>query len=175
MKRVVLVLCAVMLSASACYAETAKDAVRALKKLEARCQAGISYRDYAPALGDAKFDVNMYIESDEAKNAPELSESIKSAISHYEYANSFWAIKFRERRVVDFIDMESIGAKSFLQRYPNPDNNIFAEIQNGFWGGMVKKLHIGMGVQYIFKHAAIETDKSMKLLARAPGNETATK
>ena len=65
---------------SIAFGQSAKDAIRALKKLEARVEAGISYKDYAPALGDAKFEVNLFLESPEAKEMPRLSEAVKKTI-----------------------------------------------------------------------------------------------
>jgi hypothetical protein len=52
---------------SICYAQSAKEAVRALPKLQARVEAGISYRDYSPALGDALFEVKLFLQSPGAK------------------------------------------------------------------------------------------------------------
>ena len=56
------------------YADNTKDAVMALKKMEARVQSGISYRDYGNALADAKFPVNLFMESIEVKKNPELTD-----------------------------------------------------------------------------------------------------
>jgi len=55
-------------------ADSAKDGIIALKKLQAKCQTGISYRDYSNALGEAKFPVNMYTESEESKKYPDLTQ-----------------------------------------------------------------------------------------------------
>lgn len=73
--------------------EAAREALRALKKLEARVQVGISYRDYGPALGDAQFEVNQFLESPEAKEKSELAESIASVLGHYQFANVVWRHK----------------------------------------------------------------------------------
>jgi len=76
------------------FAQSAKEAIYALKKLEARVQSGISYRDYSSALGEAKFPVNMFIESADAKKAPELTASINKAMAHYEFVGAIWNAKF---------------------------------------------------------------------------------
>lgn len=85
------------------HAQPAKDAIMALKKLEARVQAGISYREYGPALGEAKFPVNIFSESDDAKKYPELLDSVNKTMKHYEYAGKAWPIKFSKysRGLVD--------------------------------------------------------------------------
>jgi hypothetical protein len=36
------------------FGRSVKDALMALKKVEARCQTGIAYRDYASTPGEAK-------------------------------------------------------------------------------------------------------------------------
>jgi hypothetical protein len=77
------------------FGQSAKEAIRALKKLEARVQVGISYRDYAPALGDAQFEVNLFLESPEAKSKSELSQSIKKAMELYLQANTIWGEKVK--------------------------------------------------------------------------------
>ena len=79
------------------FAQSAKEAVFGLKKLQARCQSGISYNDYSNALADAKFPVNLFMESKEAKKNPELTDSINRVMKHYEYAGGLWNIKISDR------------------------------------------------------------------------------
>jgi hypothetical protein len=45
------------------HGRSEKDAVLALKKLQAKIQEGISYMDYRNALGEAKFPLNIFLES----------------------------------------------------------------------------------------------------------------
>ena len=71
-------------------AQSAKEALLGLKKLQARVQSGVSYRDYGQALGEAKFPVNLYLESMESSKNPELTDSIKKAIAHYEFVRMVW-------------------------------------------------------------------------------------
>ena len=66
-KLIVLAMVIGLLISNICYAQSAKDAVRALQKFQARIEVGISYRDYAPALGDVKFEVNQFLRSPEAQ------------------------------------------------------------------------------------------------------------
>lgn len=76
------------------FAQSAKEAILALKKIESRCQSGISYADYDPAVGDAKVPVSLFLESEEAKRSPELTDSMNKVISHYEYAGKIWQLRF---------------------------------------------------------------------------------
>ena len=79
-----------MLSVPA-FGQSAKEAIKALKKLEARCETGTNYRDYVNAMVDAKFEVNLFLEGSEAKSSPpSLVESITNAMRAYEKAKDDW-------------------------------------------------------------------------------------
>ena len=54
------------------HAQSAKDALMGLKKIQARTQAR-SYNDYSNAVGEAKIRLNLYLESYEAQKYPELN------------------------------------------------------------------------------------------------------
>jgi hypothetical protein len=67
-----------------------------LKRLQAKCQTGISYREYRSAVGDAKFAVNLFIEGTGAQKYPELATSMNETMKHYEYAGNVWSKRFSE-------------------------------------------------------------------------------
>ena len=71
-------------------AQPAKNAVRALEKLETRCESGLSYQDYSMAVVNTKLPVNFYLESLESSNNEALTTSIKKAMSHYEFVERAW-------------------------------------------------------------------------------------
>ena len=77
--------------------QVAQDAIRALQKLEARFHAGISHRDYAPALGETIYQVRLYLESPGAKRRPELTQSIAKTLLHYQMINQIWDEKVAGR------------------------------------------------------------------------------
>lgn len=77
----------------------AKDALKGLKKLQVRVETGVSYRDYPTVLSDAKFEVRQFNDSPGAKQLPEFSAAINSAIRHYERAQALWAYKFADREL----------------------------------------------------------------------------
>jgi hypothetical protein len=87
---IIVIVIGLTFTAITAFAQSAKDALMGLKKLEARCQSGISYQDYSNALADAKFPVNIYIQSNDAKKYPELTESINKSMQHYEFVNTLW-------------------------------------------------------------------------------------
>ena len=66
--------------------ERAKNAVMALKKLQARCQSGTSLKDFAPALGEAKSEVTAFVNSNEAKDRERLKELVVKAMGNYQKA-----------------------------------------------------------------------------------------
>jgi hypothetical protein len=109
--------CCLLALPEGAFAQSAKEAVMALKKLEARVQAGISYRDYGPALGEAKFPINLFMESADAKNHPELTEAFNKTMKHYEYAGSLWNLKVSNIPIPFFVVESDIG-KEVKNKYP---------------------------------------------------------
>jgi hypothetical protein len=64
----------------------AKEAVFALKKVQARTEIGADYRDYSSALADAYFSVKMFLESGQADTAPEFSQALRDSVTWYKTA-----------------------------------------------------------------------------------------
>jgi hypothetical protein len=87
-----------LLVSNICYAQSAKEAIRALQKLQTRVEVGISYRDYAPALGDTKFEVNLFLKSPEAKDKKELALKIERCLTDHQLASSVWNLYFTKLR-----------------------------------------------------------------------------
>lgn len=78
------------------------EAVNALKKLQAKTQVGITYKDYSPALAEAKYALNLFIESSQAKDFPELAETLSSAFETFAMAGEVWSAKFSGSSVSSF-------------------------------------------------------------------------
>jgi hypothetical protein len=110
-----------VLLAGTANAQSSKDAYKALKKLEARTQAGISYKDYGPALGDAKVEVNMFSESAEAKEKPRLKEIFNKAMGHYEEAGNVWRYQFAGRGAPPYMVSpdDSAMINQIMRYYPS--------------------------------------------------------
>jgi hypothetical protein len=70
---------------------SAKEAVLALKKLRAKTEIGMSYRDYSVALGDANFPVQLFLEGDKASLVPHFSDSLRKSLKWFEAAAELWA------------------------------------------------------------------------------------
>ena len=74
--------------------QAAKDALKAARKLLSKTETGISYRDYSPALADAKLEISMFAESPAAKLYPDVTSLLLSAMAHFDLANTVWREKF---------------------------------------------------------------------------------
>ncbi len=147
--------------------------VKALKKLEARTQVGISYRDYAPALGEAKAEVNLFLESPEATKMPELAASISKAMNHYEIALKVW------RRRIETVDLIRMRAdvplyrevmqefSPFLEQYPavnRPDTEGGAIVTLDRSGEQEKNLSLGKLRSIIWNEASEELGRATSIL-----------
>lgn len=67
-----------------------------MKKLEAKTEVGINYRDYSTIVGEAWGDVKLFIDSPEGKAVPELSDLLASAVSKYKLALDVWRGKLQD-------------------------------------------------------------------------------
>jgi hypothetical protein len=156
MRNLIVAVLMLITTVSVCSAETANDAVRALKKLEARCQAGISYKDFPPALGDAKFTTNMYLEGSESKKTPELAKLIKNAIGHYKFTYAVWGTKFR---LSNNLSIDNKLATLFFDTYPGSK-------KDSKEGGVIVdgNYNIDRAVNYTMTEASKDIANASKLL-----------
>ena len=61
-----------------------------MKKVEARTEIGIAYRDYSTVVGEAWADVKVFAESPEGKKLSEFSHLLVSTIDKYRLALEVW-------------------------------------------------------------------------------------
>jgi hypothetical protein len=73
------------------------NALEALKKLEARTRVGINYRTYMDTLGSVKFEVDKFLEDEQAKSNPEMAKLFKQVMIHYENAGDCWKRKIESK------------------------------------------------------------------------------
>jgi hypothetical protein len=104
------------------HAQSAKNAVRVLEKLETQCESGVSYQDYKIALMNTKLPVNFYLEGSGSSNNLALADSIKKVMAHYEFVGIAWQdANSNEGNPTPFsagMELEIIG------RYPITDKSI---------------------------------------------------
>lgn len=140
--------------------ESARNAVRALKKLEARTEAGMSYRDYSPALGDAKFEVNMFIESKEANNFSDMKSSIIKAMNYYDNAKYFWSINIISYGGRGYFPKGDKVYSEYFNLYP--ETNKSTDV-----GGVLLSadaIFVGAAISHIFSLASKEVANSFAMI-----------
>jgi hypothetical protein len=69
-----------------------QEAMDALKALRSVTESGISYRDYAPRVLDAKVKIDRYLSS-AGNDPPDSRKAIETAMREYELASMAWNIK----------------------------------------------------------------------------------
>jgi hypothetical protein len=136
--------------------ESTVKAYMALKKLEAKCETGISYKDYGPVLGDTKFEVNMFLESSAAKENPELTNSIKVAMDHYEFAMLVWNEMIKRPPNSSFWPQPLWEAS--LKKYP--------EVFKDPWMGLIQSNKYDEFLSLIWSKAKAELKKAGEMLAQ---------
>lgn len=156
------------------HAQSAKDALMALKKLEARIQGGVTYRDYGSALGEAKFPLNLYFESSEAKKYSDLSSSLRNAMYHYDVASRVWEFKMgRPPSRGRFINVNSDLGKYLEKSYPNVKTDALSELKIF---GKDSTYDADLVLRLIWKDASKEVDNATieyAKLEEKPSDETA--
>ena len=179
--------CFIFTYAGLANAGTEKDAITALKKLEARIEAGMSYRDYSPALGEAKFAVNMFLESADAKKNADLTSLIKGIMTHYErfgfafgerlngaYIYIDRKPRFSSKELLDEALREQQLYKELLEQYPEAKkpveeggaidrdvNEKGKDIKNLKYGRVLNLNHL---LQIIQKAASADLKTAMKYM-----------
>ncbi|MHB8110530.1 MAG: hypothetical protein ACYDHW_10920 [Syntrophorhabdaceae bacterium] len=143
------------------YAQSAKDALLGLKKMQARVQSGISYKEYGAALGEARFPVNLYMESSESDDNEELKDAIKKAIEHYQFAGEVWQDSFRNRIGTISKTMEPI----VIVFYPVADKNIREGGARGGSGDSTFLMKEGV-LPIVWREASTEIKIASDLLAQ---------
>lgn len=102
------------------FGQSDKEVYRALKRIEAQVEAGIAYREYKKFLGDAKFEMNMYSDSDKDVENEPLAVKFKTILSYYEEAGKLWDLKMELIRGIGKDDqyiLSSPAVNGILQQY----------------------------------------------------------
>jgi len=168
------------------HAQSAKEAVMALEKLDARCQSGISYRDYSSALVDIEYIVNPYLEEDDdstvkGKHPNGLKSSIKSAMELFKFAKEVWSGKYGNEADGDFLwinGSQSQSSKNIAEKYLSlfPEDNRSADV-----GGVIdvvagrSRFYISRAVVHIQNRASDKVNEASKILERGSDKEGSDK
>ena len=143
-------------SAVTAFAQSAKEAVLALKELQERRESGISYRDYRNAIADAKSPVSLFAESADAKRYPELMDLMNKVMAHYEYAGNLWHYKMTSRDA-QFIEVSSDLGRDITRSYPEAARDILGERHY---------YSVDLVLPVIWAQASKELDNTTKLYAK---------
>ena len=75
---------------------SARNALNAVKKVEARAEFGVNFEKYSTLVGEAWADVKIFVESPDGKKLPEFSFLLVSAMGKYKLALDIWHEKIQE-------------------------------------------------------------------------------
>lgn len=141
----------------------AREAVKALKRLETRFQAGISYSDYMQEFGNARHTVNLFLESQEARKGFLLTNSIRNAMAHVENAAKLWEYKNKYRR--DYVHKTRGDLQLYLNLYPDASK----PRELGGARGDTGELNDVIWIDSLLSIIMNEASKELNRVSRAPG------
>ena len=72
------------------FSKAAKEALRQIKALASVVEGGITYRDYAPRVSDAKIRVDQFLDEYKPSPVPAFNAHISDALEFYVAASSVW-------------------------------------------------------------------------------------
>jgi hypothetical protein len=146
-----------LLLSNIAFAQSSKDAVRALKKLQAKCTVGVSYRDYGNALGDTKFEVDLFLESKKARENIPLTQHVRKAMEYYEGAANIWNVSIISGD--HYYVARSSTVRNIIQQYP--------ETSEAIWTPNVAEMFdFGKALSIMWGKASEELEKAVTLLSR---------
>ncbi len=71
---------------------SARNVLKAVKKLEAKTEVGVNCRDYCVAVGETWADVKLFAESRDGKRLPEFTFLLVSALERHKVAVDYWGL-----------------------------------------------------------------------------------
>lgn len=101
---------------STAYSQSWNDPIRALKKLEAKVEVGISYRDYLSMLGETKFEIKQFEESNDSGKFTNVRRSVREAFYAYEIAGVIWEQKINLGQ--EFVSADNDFGMTLLRSCP---------------------------------------------------------
>jgi hypothetical protein len=160
------------------YGQTALDTVRALKKLEARIDIGLNYKEYALNLADAKVEASLFLESSVAKQNKALANLIQKILSHYETARVVWNLKVTKTEdfgtafghLMSLQDGEEgdLG-RNLLQQYPQANKSAekSGALTMGTYGSKgINEILVDNMISIIWKEAAKDQKEVVRMVVR---------
>jgi hypothetical protein len=143
------------------FAQSAKEAIMALKKLQAKCQPGMAYKDFSSVLGAAKVPVNLFKESEEASRNEKLTESIIKTLRHFERANMYWNMKLSAYGWKDGVTDKN-EEERILKIYPEASKDAAAGGARMKYGS-VTRISVDFLLPIVWREASRELNIAEKL------------
>ena len=108
------------------HAQTAKDSIKSLIKLESIAKDNPRGKDFLNSLADAQAEVSMYLDGAESKKNKKLANSIEKTCEYYKLAATFWNMKFDK---VPYLHESDEFMKRLYVKYPELKNELRGTIQ----------------------------------------------
>jgi len=151
-----------------CFSQSAKEAVTALLKFQIRLEAtGMpSRRDYARDLGEALFEVKLFLLSKENKERekPELVQAISKCVDHYRAVVDLFPQQYCKRP--NCPDEQAFIEKQFPEIITQDPNRLPTVEENKayWWNHSVAEANYA-ATQISLIRAVKELEKAVKLLS----------
>ena len=127
--------------------EIVTEAIGALKKLRSLIQAGISYENYTPALGEALYRANLFLEGPEATKRPQLAKSIVKVVNHYIMVKEVWGFMVTNQ----------------INLFPREDDPLWQKIRSTYPGAKWDDIRYTLN-HLILREASEELEMASNLL-----------
>lgn len=157
MKRILAAIALLSIS-GALYAEGARDATKAFAKLQARTEAGIAYRDYAAALGDANYEFKAFKDGPEWGKYPEVAHALDYALGRYAEAGMLWQLSMASGPTL----YEKSVMQQIVAKYPDAAKSLTAGGATFDTGGM----QIARVLPFYWQDAATSVDAARRSLQK---------
>lgn len=133
------------------FADTSRDAIRALKKIEAYTQIGVSKDEYVASLKDAQYEVNLYfyLDNPDLQKDHELAALIKQIMEYYVFAYNLW-------KKGEWIHLRE--ATELLKKFPDmsQNTNIVQE----------RTVQIQPAISFVWEKASADLMKAQKYMLK---------
>ena len=146
-------------------APEARAALDALRALQSAVAAGVSYRDYAPRVIEARATVQTFVQNP-ATGESELKAAMNAAISLYALGAEAWNARLRNT------GYEVLATNPAADLCPTLGKKVLEAREQGILKPTPLGTGIGVaaGLPQIWACAAERVDESVRLMASAPGS-----
>ncbi len=127
----------------------ARSALNAIKKLNARTEVGINYRDYGTVVGETWAEVKVFADSPEGKQLKEFSELLVTIVDKYRLALDVWKDKF------DSVKSDEVFSEILLQECWRAAG-VRLKVAEGLLGGDQLETHLSSAIALSKLHAEHE-------------------